>query len=252
MALLLCITQVALTYFVGTVNTTSPDVYYPSLDLLLPVQNLYFVFMIGAMVVAPEAFYAVVAQMSASGSEFLLTRAVDRHLILRARIAFFYLLILAVPCMIVMGALTKPDLQIGEYHKTLNAQIVANLPGSIAAPPDKYGGLDEITVPRGNLLLEGWHLWILLISGLVLQMTIILVYPFKYRRFVLWTLFLGIVLLPIFFDLRNVGINDENPTWSEALFFSFVAHQPLLWILTSLALILGQIWCERRFARLEQ
>jgi len=35
-------------------------------------------------------------------------------------------------------------------------------------------------------------------------------------------------------------------------FFSFVAHQPLFWFLAALAFILGELWCERRFARLEQ
>jgi hypothetical protein len=34
--------------------------------------------------------------------------------------------------------------------------------------------------------------------------------------------------------------------------FTFAAHQLVFWILTALALILGQFWCERRFARLEQ
>ena len=47
-----------------------------------------------------------------------------------------------------------------------------------------------------------------------------------------------------FFDMLDFGNNR--------LFFSFAAHQAGFWIFAALVLILGQLWCERRFARLEQ
>jgi len=39
--------------------------------------------------------------------------------------------------------------------------------------------------------------------------------------------------------------------WNERLFFLFSANQIVSWILALGALILGQLWCERRFAQLE-
>jgi hypothetical protein len=40
--------------------------------------------------------------------------------------------------------------------------------------------------------------------------------------------------------------------WDEYLFFRFAAYQSSFWILALAAVIVGQLWCERRFVRLEQ
>jgi hypothetical protein len=226
--------------------------YHPSLDLLLSNQNLLFVGFIGVLLLAPEVVQSGAANaMWSSGTEFLLTRAVDRHLLFRARVAFFYLLILTIPFATLLAALKNSDLQIDEYHKISHQAVLSQIPGSIPAPDDKYGRTQEITIPNGNALVESCHLWISLITAMGTQVLIFLIYPLKYRRFIFWAIYLGVIFIPLL-SLRNSTSRDEKLSSDEIFFFSFVAHQPLFWFLTALALILGQLWCERRFARLEQ
>jgi len=226
--------------------------YHPSLDLLLSNQNLFFVGFIGVILLAPEVFqFGASGAAWSSGTEFLLTRAVDRHLLLRARVAFFYLLILAIPSATFFVALKNPDLQISEYHKLSYQAVLNQVPGSIAAPDEKHKKTQEITIPNGNALVESCHLWVFLFTAIGTQVLIFLIYPLKYRRWIFWTIYLGVIFIPLF-GLRNTALRDEKLSSNEMFFFSFVAHQPLFWFLAALAFILGELWCERRFARLEQ
>lgn len=235
-------------YFTGSIAHD----YHPSLDLLLSNQNLFFVGFIGAMWLAPEVLQLGAANlMWYTGTEFLLTRAVDRHILYRARVAFFYFLILVVPLATFLFALKNPDLQIAEYHKISHQQILNQISGSIPAPTDKHGRSEEITIPNGNVLVEAWHLWIFLLTAIGTQVLIFLLYPLKYRRFIFWGIYIGIIFIPLF-SIRSSASMDEKLSPNESLFLSFAAHQFLFWILMALALVLGQLWCERRFARLEQ
>jgi hypothetical protein len=58
------------------------------------------------------------------------------------------------------------------------------------------------------------------------------------------------IFVPLWINLHSSRM-DTLPSM-EHLFFTFAAHQAVFWVLTALALILGQFWCERRFAGLEQ
>jgi hypothetical protein len=89
----------------------------------------------------------------------------------------------------------------------------------------------------------------MLMAALTLQILILVLYPFKYGKIIFWVFYFGLILIPLF-DLTHLG--KDEATVNEQLFFSFAAHQPLTWILTALAFVLTQLWCERRFARLEQ
>jgi hypothetical protein len=40
--------------------------------------------------------------------------------------------------------------------------------------------------------------------------------------------------------------------WDQHAFFCHAANQSYFWILAIGVLLVGQIWCERRFAQLEQ
>ena len=128
--------------------------------------------------------------------DFLLTRAVDRHLLYRARACLFYVIILIIPLAILFSA-------------------------------------------KGNLLVKSWHFWISVFAVIVTPILIYISHPLKHP---ILRLFAVVGPLVVFGDLAS----------SKAFFFFFVPHQALLWILTAIALILGQVWCERRFARLEQ
>ena len=82
-------------------------------------------------------------------------------------------------------------------------------------------------------------------------MFVYLIYPLKYRRLILWGAYLGVIFLPLLM-LGNHAQKVESLSTKETVFFSFVAHQSLFWFMSILALLFGQLWCERRFARLEQ
>lgn len=241
-------TPLYLPYITGSIGHD----YHPSLDLLISNQNLFFVAVFGAIWLVPESFQFGAANGTwTNGTEFLLTRAVDRSLLLRARIGFFYLLIVSVPVLSFLIEMKKPDLQISEYSKILHQQVLDQIPGSIPAPVDKDGRTIIITIPHGGALVAGWHIWIYLIAAITTQMIIFLVYPVKYRQFILWAIYLGVLFTPLFF-LRSAVKGPDELSTNQILFFSYVSHQVLFWVLTIFALLFAELWCERRFARFEQ
>jgi len=227
--------------------------YHPGLQSLLSNQNIWLVGLVGVMILAPEVLRSTTTNVIwATGTEFLLTRAVDRHLVLRARSAFFYLIILAIPLAAFLFALKNPDIQINEYSKYSQHQVLERLPGSVLMPAGAGDYAKTITIPYGNLLVEGWRLWLFLCTALGSQMLIFLIYPLKYRRFILWGTYIGIVFLPLLMLHGSISANDESLPFNEKVFFVFAANQLLLWLVTILALIIGQLWCEHRFVRMEQ
>jgi hypothetical protein len=228
----------------------------PSLDLVLSNQSLFWVGFIAVMWIAPEVFmFRNVANLYSTGTEFFLTRAVDRSLVCRVRMVFFYFLILIIPFVVLLIAAGTPSLQLDEYSKLSHREILAHLPGSIPAAPDNHGRSTGITLPSGNLLAGAWHLWTCLLAAVAAQVFIFLIYPFKYRRALFFTVYFGVIFGPVlfmFYNLKHIAGRPEELSLDERLFFTFAAHQPELWILTGAAVILGELWCERRFVRMEQ
>ena len=226
--------------------------YHPDLSSLLQNQNLFFVGIMGFLVMAPEIMRSGAYSAAwPTGTEFLLTRAVDRYLAFRARTAFFYFLILVIPLFALLGALRNPSLQISEFDKALHRQILDQIPGSMPAPVDRNGRADLVTIPNGNALVESWRAWQFLFLAIGTQVFVLLIYRLKYRRFILWAAYLGLAFLPLII-ISTVGYKRAGLSPGETMFFVFVSHQWLFWLITIAALILGQAWCERRFATLEQ
>jgi hypothetical protein len=211
----------------------------------------FFVGIFGSMVLAPEKFQFGAANLTSSyfGSEFLLTRSIDRPVLYRAKAAVLYLLVLSLPFIAIIYSLNKPNLIVDEYSKVVQQQCLAAVPASVLIPSSKKNPQPLISIPRGNVLVAEWQLWVMLIAAITLQLFILILYPFKYGRVVFWVLYFGLILVPLF-DLTHLG--KDEATVNEQLFFSFTAHQTALWILTALVFIFTQLWCERRFARLEQ
>ncbi len=168
-------------------------------DRDLSVASLNLPMMIGVLWLVPT-FLSTEAEgrifQAMSGAEFILTRAVDRPLLYRARVCLFYLMIPVFP-------------------------------------------LAMFFMPQRNLPDDFWQLWIYIVSAILIPILIFIVHPIKYSLTKLVALAMLIALLGF---LASVN----------AIFVCFVAHQFVFWVLTIPALILGQIWCERRFARLEQ
>ena len=241
-------------FFLPLFMVSFPKEYHSSLStVFMSNQNLFFVGIFGAMVMAPEKFQMAATNMVSAyyGGEFILTRAIDRPVLYRAKAAVLYLLVLILPCLAVANSLRSPDLIVSESSKQIQHQCLATVPGSTITPakPEKKIWESLITIPRGNVLVAEWQLWVMLIAALTLQLFILILYPFKYGKIIFWVLYFGLILVPLF-DLTHLG--KDEATVNEQLFFSFAAHQPLSWILTALAFIATQLCCERRFAQLEQ
>ena len=225
--------------------------YTPNLSSLLTVQNLFFVGIFGAMVLAPEKFQFGSTNTAWSfGTEFLLTRAIDRPILYRSKAAFLYILILSVPVINVFYSMRTPDLKVTEYSKVAQQQCLSSVPGSILVPNPSGSRSPLISIPRGNVLIEEWHFWQFVISAFGVQALILLLYPLKRRILIFYVIFMSFIFLPLFIDLHH--IRNETPSIMQRIFFPFAAHQIVFWILTALAVVIGQLWAERRYAKMEQ
>jgi hypothetical protein len=229
------------------------DDYHPGFSLLLSNQNMFLIGIFGAMILAPEKFQLGATQMVSTfyGSEFILTRAIDRPVVYRAKAAILYVLILVLPCLGILNALRQPDLVVGESAAAVQQACLSNLPGSDleSAKWDRHGHHSLIAIPRGNVLVAEWQLWVFIVAALVMQVAIMILYPFKYGRILFWAFFFGLIFVPLF-DLTS--IRTDMPTINERLFFGFAGNEIVCWGVTAGAVVIGQLWCERWFARLEQ
>jgi hypothetical protein len=238
-------------YYIPYFFNWSGHNYHPSLDLLITNQNLFIVGIIGFLMLAPEIARSEtqLAQWP-TGTEFLLTRAVDRHLVFRARSAIFCFVLLIVP-LVFLCVPSNPTLQISESRKLAHQQLLDRIPGSISAPADKFGTLGAITIPNGNALVEGWHFWQILCLAIGIQLFVMLIYRQRHRRYILWGSYIVLIYISIF----TVGVfasKSDSLSANEVGFIAFASHQALFWVVTIAALLLGQLWCERRFTGFEQ
>jgi hypothetical protein len=226
--------------------------YHPGFVSLFMNQNLFFIGFIGAMVLAPEMllFGATNVISSYYGSEFLLTRAIDRSVLYRAKAALLFILVLIGPCIMVIHSLGHPDLVVNEYSKPVQVACLATVPGSALLPAEDKGGKPSLlAIPRGNLLVAEWQFFLFMITALALQLLILILYPFKHAKWIFWTIFFGLIFAPLFYTIHE--ITQETPSFNERSFFFFTRHQVLFWCVTGVIFVATQLWCERRFARLE-
>jgi hypothetical protein len=182
-----------------------------------------------------------------NGTEFLLTRAVDRAVLCRARAAYFFLVVLILPLGFYLYAFSQPTIEVREYGKTIQQECLNAFPGSSLVPV-KRGTPDTILIPHGHQTFGQWRLWTFLVAALAVELFLYLIYRMKYRFYFFWAGFGAAVLLPLW------GIFGESKgkiPWNEQLFFLFAVH-PWLFGVGTLALgALIQLWCERCFVRME-
>jgi hypothetical protein len=230
----------------------SKDIH-SSFSLLLGNQNMFFVGIMGAMILAPEKFQFGAANLLTSyyGGEFLLTRAIDRPILYRAKAATLYALILLFPCIGLVNSLRSPDLVVDERAAAVQQACLSHIPGSKLqlAKWDRHQRPSLIAIPRGNVLIAEWQMWIFLLAAILLQISMLVLYPFRYGKIIFWMFFFGFILVPLF-DLTS--LRTDLPTINDRLFFSFAANQMTFWSATAFVFVLSQLWCERRFAGLEQ
>ena len=219
-----------------------------SLDFMVSPQNLFFVGIIGVTLLAPEIFQGGMAHPAANiGTEFLLTRAVDRPILCRARTAYFLLLVLIVPVIVLLAALPQPPLEIQEYSKAVRQQCLDIFPGSTLVPATK-GESHAVLLPGGRQTLGVWNVWLFLMAALAVQVLIFLIHRWKYRLYIFWVVFAAFILGPLSATILG---SSKKLSWTEHIFFLFAAHPVLVCLGTLPVAILVQLWCERRFAQME-
>jgi len=213
--------------------------------------QLFLVGFLAVMVLAPDLFLNEASRnVWATGTEFLLTRATDRKIVYRSKSVFLYLLVLMVPFALLFFASNGSVLKMTEYSKTLQQECVTKLPGTTLSK-DKYGSTDQLTIPNGKVLINSWNVWTTLLTAIASQILIWTIYPLKFRRFIFWAIYFAVIFGPLTMIGHSAARLDRLSA-SETLFLLFAPHQMFAWISTILAAILTQLWCERRFARLEQ
>jgi len=225
--------------------------YHPSLISLLNVQNLFLVGIVGVWAIAPDMAQASGGSnlTAISGTEFLLTRAVDRVILYRVRAIYLYVVVLLIPLITLFVSLKSPGLVLGEDSKPIQDSLMQALPGSSLRPnPD--GGSPLLFVPNGSVWIEAWHLWLFIFATMSVQVLIFILARLPYRRFLFYVLYMGFIFVPMIYDIRSIG--KDAPSREESLFFYFASHPALFGLITVAAVIAVQFWCEWRFARQEQ
>jgi len=225
--------------------------YDPPLDQMLSEQNLFLVAIFGMALLAPEIARTAASAQIPTGSEFVLTRAVDRPLVLRSRAVLYYFVVLILPLIALPLAATQPSLQVGEFSATAQQQVIEALPGSMAMDGAPYESRHDILVPHGAVLVAAWRFWVILAVAIIGEAFVMLIYPFQWRRWLLWVGFFLLVFASTSF-LIFADHSSKHVTFTKRMFFGFVAHQPVIWLCTLAALVMAHLWGERRFAGAEQ
>jgi hypothetical protein len=219
-----------------------------ALSFLVQNQNFFLIWLFGALLLAPEIFSSVAgAQNIGMGAEFIRTRAVDKVIVARAKTAFFLFVALVGPAAVLLTSFGKPSLRVSVYGTEIQNDCLSHVAGSVLEP-NRHGNPNLISIPSGHVLVGAWHLWEFLVMAAVIQLVVYAIYPCKSRRYIFWALFIGFSFAPLLGFYRN----HSSTPFDEHLFFCYASNQVAFWSIGVAAAIAAQLWCERRFARLEQ
>ena len=225
-----------------------------SMNLFLYTQNYFFIVFIGINVVLPDTFkFGAKSLAWTTGSEFLLTRSVDRIIVYRVRAVFFYILVLLAPLVMLLLAFRSPDLTVNEYNGALRHAILVHVPGSASIPGKDYQHL--IQIPLGHVLIGIWCMVIAALITLVTQMILLVLWHIPYRTVVFFVVFGFLAFSPAFYmfylasSIRS-GAKEKIDLLDNA-FVHFAQHPALYSLLAMVAIVVGQLWCERRFVKIE-
>jgi hypothetical protein len=222
--------------------------YHQNLESLLDVQNLFFVGIFGLWILAPEMAQRQLASSSSlPNPEFLLTLALDRRVLYRTRVTFFYLFILPAPTLMLLLALRSPDVTVTEYLDQARLACLHSVPGSMLQPDPDGNTSPLLQIPGGNVLVGEWHLWMYVTAAFLSQLSFTLLFPLKHRLVLFYVVFLGVAFAPLVITLA--AVSHHYFSLSERLFFFFAGHQAIFWLTSEAVFIAGQLWCEQRFIR---
>lgn len=209
--------------------------YHPSLASLIGSQNLFFVVIIAVFSLAPGISLQTRIQKSGTETDFILTRAVNRSMVYRARATHFYLLVLVVPMTLLLLSLRDPMLFVSENSASNQQKILREDPGNILILNDKNYPNQLISMSQGKVLLESWHCWQCLMFSVIIQLLLFSIGPLKIWNVIYYTLAtLMLIYMPFYM-----------------IFMVYLTHQWLFWICAILTLILVELACEQRFSTMD-
>ncbi len=216
--------------------------FTPDLEFLIRNSLVYFVAISAPALLNPD-FPQLGKRNTAweSSTEFLLTRAVDRRILYRARALLFYILLLAIPVLGFFAFLRNPNLSLFEYNESIYQQILRHVPGSLPGPPGQNGRDTEIFIHHGYLLITLWRIWLPLCLGALTLSVMTCIGKFKYG----WLLFLPFAFALLFFGFQVSFLHSGTLDLNSTLFFIFASHQSLCWLIAIPTLALSLLWYEQ-------
>jgi hypothetical protein len=164
-------------------------------------------------------------QIQTFSGDFLLTRAIDRPVLFRARVALYWLLIALPFVILLVMVLWRPALEIEMSLKKPNLAdfYLSHLPGAEITRTTK--STQVMTSPYGNVALAAAMTVIGLAAGAVWQSLVFVIVRFPFRRELFFGLFFGSILTGPFLMRSSSG---DSAGFLE---------QAILWIMSHL------VWC---------
>lgn len=154
--------------------------------------------MLASMLFIPELFVGMqgttqqTQQMAQSFStEFLLTRAVDRPAVFRARAALYWVLVLLPVMLLPVLSLWKPSISIAVSLTPpgSGAVYLQNLPGAAVTKTTKT--TEVITSPTGRLAIAGALALVAVLFASFWQGFVFAIAHLKFKRWIFFTVFIG-------------------------------------------------------------
>ncbi len=143
-------------------------------------------------------------------AEFLLTRAVDRPVIFRSRVVFYWILAL-IPVLVLLAlAAWRPSISIEIPLKSpgSGAMYLQSLPGAFVAKTTKT--TEVITSPTGRLAIAGTLALVSVLFTAFGQGFVFAISRFKFKRWIFYTVFIGGIVSPILLMFANQERSFEN------------------------------------------
>ena len=191
--------------------------------LFLPLSSSTMLFMIPMMVAAfvftPELWTGMAganlqAQQNLQGcsADFLLTRAVDRPVVFRARAALFWILVLLPAIFLLAVALRWPSVSIEVPLKPPGAGRVflETLAGASVTKTTSYA--ETIFSPTGRLAIIGTLMLLSIACSAFWQGFVFAISGLKFKRWIFFSAFVGVIGFPfLMFAGRNSPL--ETPVF---------------------------------------
>jgi len=156
-------------------------------------------------------------QIQTFAGEFLLTRAVDRPMVFRAKLAMYWMFILVPLLVLVVSMAWRPELTVSVSSKT-QAEVqfyLTQLPGASLTAADR--GAQAVSSPRGWLTFGLAMAFAGAAISAVCPLIIYAIMPLRFRKWIFWGLFAIVAALPVALirsGFGKVGAIERGGFWT--------------------------------------